>query len=250
MKKKRTFTIWHGLAASIAVHAAAGLPFIVSVIAAPPGEPPLLIELQGVAPDSLDLAEVKQSEIDQKRGAPEQPRPDRPDPAKEHSLRQTEAADEPPMEVAADDKAEHNLPQPTPTPPTRTVQAPPPVPETKAAPDDNDVNAAREYVPPTRKVDQPEMTEQEYGNLVFKKVRDSRVVPDEVKRGRMQGTATVSFVIQSNGDIRPETLKVVKSSGQPTLDAGALNTIRASAPFAPPPREISVSIGVAFGPKR
>jgi TonB family protein len=55
---------------------------------------------------------------------------------------------------------------------------------------------------------------------------------------------TVSFVIQSNGGVRPDTLKVVKSSGQPVLDDGALNTIRAGAPF-PPPREMEVTIGVA-----
>jgi periplasmic protein TonB len=84
----------------------------------------------------------------------------------------------------------------------------------------------------------------------MKKIRDNRVVPDEAKRGRLQGVTTISFVILSNGDIRPEILKVVKSSGQPAPDVGGLNTIRASAPFAPPPREMAVTAGVAYGPRR
>jgi protein TonB len=44
-------------------------------------------------------------------------------------------------------------------------------------------------------------------------------------------------------------LKIVESSGQPKLDASALKTIRASAPFAPPPKEMTVAIAVAFGRK-
>jgi protein TonB len=250
MKQSRKFTIWHGFGASIAVHAILGLPFIMSVVAAPPEDPPLFIELQGAVPDSLDLAEVKQSEIEQRKGAPQQPRPDTPDPAKEPSPQQTTRTDEPPMEVTAAEEASHNPPQPTPTPPSHTVAAPPPAPETKAAPDDNNVKGASEYVPPTRKIARAEITEQEYGALVMKKIRDNRVVPDEAKRSRLQGVATVSFVILGNGDIRAETLRVVKSSGQPALDAGALSTIRASAPFAPPPREMAVTAGVAYGPRR
>jgi protein TonB len=245
MRQKRQFTIWHGVAVSVAVHAVLGLPFIVSVVAAPPEEPPLLIELQGVAPDSLDVAEVKQSELDKKKAEPQQPRPDTPDPAKEQSPRQTAPSEEPPMEVAAAEEALHNPPQPAPTPPSPAVKAPPPAPQTIAAPDDNNINGANEYVPPARKIAQAEMTEEEYGVLLMKKVRGNLAYPDEAKRARLRGVTTVSFVILSNGNLRPETLKVVKSSGQPVLDAGALNTIRASAPFPSPPREMEVTIRVA-----
>ena len=48
------------------------------------------------------------------------------------------------------------------------------------------------------------------------------------------------------GQICPETLKIAVSSGKPKLDAGALKTITASAPFDPPPREMTVSIVVEF----
>jgi protein TonB len=248
MKRKRKFTLRHGFAASIALHAVLGLPLVASVVAAPPEEPVLVIELQGVAPDSPDLAEVKQSEIDQNKAEAKQSKPDTREPAKDSPPQQTVRSDEPPMEVAETEEASHEPPQPKPTPPARAVKAPPPAPETKAAPDDSNVKGANEYVPPTRA--QVEVTDQEYSALLMKKVRDNLVYPDEAKRARLQGVTTVSFVILSNGDIRPETLKVVKSSGYPALDAGALNTIRASAPFISPPGEMAVSIGVAFGPRR
>jgi protein TonB len=245
MEQKPKFTIFHGLAASIAIHAVLGLPFVMSVIAAPPEEPPLLIELQGVAPDSLDVAEVKQSERDEKSAAPQQPRPEIPNPAKEQAPRQTAPSNELPMEVAAVDEALFNPPQPAPTPPSPAVNAPPPTFKTITAPDQDNVNGAQEYVPPSRKVARVEMTDETYTVLLTKKVRENLAYPAEAKRARLRGVTTVSFVILSNGDIRPETLKVIKSSGEPVLDAGALNTIRASAPFPPPPREIEVRIGVA-----
>jgi periplasmic protein TonB len=250
MRQKRKFTIWHGLAASIAVHGVLGAPFIVSVIAAPPEEPRLFIELQGDVPDSQDLAEIKQSEVDQKKGQLQQPQPKTPEIAKEPTPQQTTPTDEPPMEVAATDEALHNLPQPASTPPLKAVEAPPPAPEMKAAPDNNNVKGATEYVPPARKFVQVEISDQDYGAQVVKKVRENRVVPDEVKSGGVQGVTTVSFLILSDGNIRPETLKVAKSSGRPVLDAAALSAVRASAPFAPPPREMAVAFDVAFGPRR
>jgi periplasmic protein TonB len=248
MSQERKFTIWHGLGASVAVHLVLGLPFVVRVIAAPPEEPQLLIDLQGVVPDSEDLAEVKQAEVDQKKGALQQPRPNAPNPVKEPSPQETVSTDEPPMEAAANNEAMHDQSQPAPTPPTKTVEAPPPAPDTKAAPDDNNVKGATDYVPRSRKV--TEMTDQDYGALVLKKVYDSRVVPGETKRGRLYGVTKVTFVILNNGDIRPETLKAVKSSGQPVLDAAALNAVRASVPFVPPPKEMTVTFDVAFGPRR
>jgi periplasmic protein TonB len=245
MTQKRKFTIFHGLAASIAIHAVLAVPVVLHAVAPSPEEPPLLIELQGIAPDSLDVAEVKQSERDEKSAAPRQPTPDTPHPSKEQAPRQTAAADEPPMEVAAVDDALFNPPQPTPTPPSPAIRTPPPTPKATAAPDENNVNGAQEYVPPSRKIAQVEMTEEAYTALLTKKVRENLSYPPEAKRARLKGVTTVSFVILSNGDIQPETLKVFKSSGEAVLDAGALSTIRASAPFPPPPREIEVRIGVA-----
>jgi periplasmic protein TonB len=103
----------------------------------------------------------------------------------------------------------------------------------------------------TIKADQQEIDRlRDYVKLLTKKVQSNLVYPDEGRQAGLTGTATVSFTILGTGQIRPETLKIVESSGQPKLDAGALKTIRASAPFNPPPKEMTVAIAVAFGRKR
>jgi periplasmic protein TonB len=249
MKRARKFTILHGLAASIAIHAVLGLPIIARVFAAPPEEEPLLIELQGAAPDSQDISEIKQSELDQMRGQPVPPQPDVPVPKNESPRQEAAPSDTPPLKVTTEETP-FDQPQPATKPLSRPVETPPPTPQQKAGPDDNTANGANEYVPPSWKSVQVEMTDEEYSALLFKKVGNNLVYPDEAKRARLEGVTTVSFVILASGEIRPGTLKVVKSSGHPALDAGALNTIRASAPFDAPPKEMSISLDVSFGPKR
>jgi protein TonB len=76
------------------------------------------------------------------------------------------------------------------------------------------------------------------------------VYPDEGRNAGLHGTTTISSTVLDNGQIRPESLKIVASSGQAPLDASALKTIRASIPFAPPPREMTVAIAVSFAHKR
>ena len=89
----------------------------------------------------------------------------------------------------------------------------------------------------------------DYVKLLTKKVQANLVYPDEGRQAGLQGTATVSFTILGTGQIRPESVKIVASSGRPQLDASALKTIRASVPFDPPPKEMTVAIAVAFGRK-
>ena len=87
----------------------------------------------------------------------------------------------------------------------------------------------------------------DYIKLLTKKVQANLVYPDN---GRRSATATVSFNILSSGRIRPGSLKIAVSSGQTALDASTLKTIRASAPFDPPPGEITLAITVDFTRKR
>ena len=56
----------------------------------------------------------------------------------------------------------------------------------------------------------------------------------------------MSFTLTSDGQIKPGTLAITLSSGQPKLDASALQTIRACAPFHAPPEELKVAIVVDF----
>jgi len=54
---------------------------------------------------------------------------------------------------------------------------------------------------------------------------------------------------QTQRDIRPNTLKVVKSSGHTLIDEGAPYIVRSSAPFAPPPQELTFRIDIAISAK-
>jgi len=89
-----------------------------------------------------------------------------------------------------------------------------------------------------------------YVKRLTKKVQANLIYPEEGRQAGLHGAATVSFTILGSGQIRPETLKIVASSGQPKLDASALKTVRSSAPFDPPPKEMTVAISVSFGRKR
>lgn len=86
----------------------------------------------------------------------------------------------------------------------------------------------------------------DYVTILARKVESKLVYPDRGRRAGLQGTATVSFTIKGDGSLSLDTLKIVSSSGQPTLDASALQTIRACDPFDPPPKEMTVAIAVNY----
>jgi protein TonB len=119
-----------------------------------------------------------------------------------------------------------------------------------AAPDENNIKGANEYVPPARRVAQADISDEQYYALLVKQINQHTVYPDEWKRTRLQGSTRVSFTILPNGDLHQESLKVVTSSGQSSIDARALDTIRTSAPFPAPQREMTIAITVRFGETR
>jgi protein TonB len=79
-----------------------------------------------------------------------------------------------------------------------------------------------------------------------KRLRANLVYPPEAKKKKLEGFPQISFVVTESGEIKPNTLTVKKSSGYALLDASALKTAMASAPFQKPPRELGVSITIAF----
>jgi periplasmic protein TonB len=269
------FTIFHGLAASLALHSALGLPVVLYSRALPTEEPTLVIELQGVVADSQSeqkvLQEIKE-EAKQNEVKPDEAATTKPDeatvakPAQEApAVAEMAPRNEQPVTVA-ENGSESPPPPPTPaqtqSPPTPTQTPSPPAPaaetssppaETKAgtAGLNNTSGAEVQQKAQTIKTDREAEVSRlrEYAKLLTKKVQANLVYPDEGRQARLQGTATVSFTILASGQIRPETLKIVASSGQPKLDESALKTIRASLPFEPPPKEMTVAIGVGFGRK-
>ncbi len=239
-RRRSRFTIWHGIAASLLIHAAPAGAFFWYTMATPPDEaPPLMIEIQGPITDSQTEEKVQQ-EI---AGAAEQDKPNEATPAPTPPPEAAEAHPDNGEDAATPPPA----PQPTEQKPAPTADA------TSAGTGANTIAGATErQVAQTIELDRPTELEllREYVKLLSKKVQAHLVYPDDGRQDRLQGTAIVSFTILQSGQIRPETLKIVTSSGQPRLDASALKTIHASIPFAPAPKEMTVVIAVDFGRKR
>lgn len=79
-----------------------------------------------------------------------------------------------------------------------------------------------------------------------KQLRSNLVYPEEVRKHGIEGVSTISFHITGSGNLVENTLRVQKSSGYPALDANALKSVRVSAPFEKPPKELAVSIAMSF----
>jgi periplasmic protein TonB len=240
MSRRSRFRIWHWIAASLLLHAAIAAPFVWYTLASPADEPPpLVVELQGAIADNQTEEQVQQ-EI---KGIAEQ---NKPEPAKPAQTASSEAAEEHPIDHK-DAALRPPASQPTERKPEPTADA-----GSAGTGANTTEGAAERQVAQTIQPERPTEIEllREYVKQLSKKVQAHLVYPDEGRHARLQGTATVSFAILRSGQIRPETLKIVTSSGQPRLDASALNTIRASIPFDPAPKEMTVVIAVNFGRKR
>ncbi len=239
------FTIYHGLAASLALHFLLGLPFAVHGLASPVDEPEMLVvELRGEASDS----QVEQAVLEQTKGVEtqqaEQAKPAETPPPAAH------LADDQPAD-AADDR-DQPAASPVPAPPSPEVRtiAPAAVAPAGAAADQKGVDERRDAETIKTIHDVPVDRLREYGKSLSRRVQAHLVYPDEGRSAGLHGCATVSFTMLPSGRIRADTLKIVASSGQATLDASALKTIRASVPFDPPPREMTVSIDVDYSRRR
>jgi protein TonB len=252
-KGRSRFTLAHGFAVSVALHAVVGAPFILQRLAPAPEEPPVLvIEFQGVVAQSQaeqkvlqeTKGEAKQDEV--KEEAPPTTA------ASASAAGATEMSDDRPKEITEDKDAfetaalEEQQPAQTPA-----EASPAPVVATSGASGINTTIGVEDYqVAQTIKAEPDESDLiRAYVKLLTKKVQANLVYPAEGRRAGLRGTATVSFTIMGNGRIRQAALKIIVTSGQPRLDESALQTIRASAPFGPPPREMTVMIAVSYGRK-
>lgn len=248
LKRRLRFTIYHGFVASIAIHSAVALPFVVQSLAQPPDEPEMLaLELQGVVADN----QVVQKVLQETKGDVAQEEKQAPDPQKpEQKPTPPAASKDEPREVASDDsEAPPPPPPPAPAPAIPTPKAetsPTPVKQKTGSAGANNVTGAQEQQnAQTIKTDPDEAQRlAAYSRLVAKKVYAKLVT-----EYRDRKSVTVSFRILSNGQIAPDTLKISGSSGDPKLDTGALRTVRASVPFPPPPEEVTVQFVLDFGLK-
>ncbi len=236
MSRTLKFTIWHGIAVSLALHSAFALPFVLDDMMPPADEPPLLvIDLQGVIADN----QTEQKVLQQIKGAAQQE-------AQAEKNVQAEAPP-PPEDVPKDITEKGDTPAPPPLAQAQPAPAAAAAPQSGSAGSQNIKGAEEKQIAQTLKDRNTERDRiNAYVKLLGKKVRANLVYPDNGRRA----AATVSFTILGSGQIRPDSLNITESSGQSTLDASALKTIRASVPFDPPPAEMTVAITVDFDRKR
>jgi protein TonB len=238
-RRRWTFSIYHGLAASLVLHSAFGLPLVVHGFMSPPDEPEMLvIELKGL------VAEVQTAE--QTAGdTPENVTPQQAQPQQQALAAPAAPAPPPQEEAVVEDKVALPVPADSAPPPQLATEPAPAIPAAPQAAGAAEQMELQQTI--RRDLDRDRFNA--YVKLLTKKVQANLVYPDEGRRSGLHGAATISFTIRGDGQIRLESLKIVESSGQHALDTSALQTIRASVPFEPPPREITVSIAVAFGRK-
>jgi len=253
--RRSRFTIYHGLVASVMIHAAIAVPFILRRLEPPPQEPSLLtVELDGMVSDTQAAQQV----MEETKGSVKQDEQQAVKPAEKVEAPPTEELPppEPPARKTEPVVKQEVVPDPT----DETLPAPPPPPvaqpetssSSSAAADAGtlDIKGQREQQAAQR-LQQQRQEEidrlKSYANIVYKKVMGHLVYP---KGGqRPHGTATVSFFITSSGAIRPDSIRIVDSSGKADLDEAAIKSIRASSPFEAPPREIPLAIPISFHAK-
>ena len=98
--------------------------------------------------------------------------------------------------------------------------------------------------PPTSEV-QPEITEEDYRDIVDRKIRGSVQYPKKAKKRNLQGRVTIAVTIDADGEITG--LKITQSSGHRILDRSVLKAVKESAPFSnPPDGPVTVIIPIQF----
>ncbi|MDH4982416.1 TonB family protein [Hyphomicrobium sp. D-2] len=250
-----SFTLSHAVVASLFIHGALVLPFVLPPVATPPEDPPILVvELQGL--DAPMQSEERVQKQTKGEGAPREAQaaaPETPPPQEASQPEQPPETEEPPEEVVEDgtpQKAEDPSAEPQQSEPV-PQQTQPSEPVAASAGASGAANVEGDLAQQKAQTIAQEQQEAErlraYVRALVKKVQDNLVYPDSGRRKGLKGEASIGVSLQADGSIVPGSLRVVASSGQPQLDASALKTVEGSAPFAPPPRAITIAIAVVYG---
>lgn len=229
----RRFTFLHGLAASLMLHGAVCVPLLLDVWPAEEEPQSLVFELDGALSDSQTQETTEQ---DVKGEAPQEA--NTAEAARSATEPTPETEDDPHGEIAQD------------APRAAAARAE----QKQAARAGLENSTGGEERQKAQTIAKPQKTEDDrvtaYVKQLSKRIQSKLIYPSEARAAGLQGWATVSFTISSNGQVVPSSLRIMTGSGQPQLDAGALKTVRAASPFAPPPREMSVAVAVGFSRKR
>ena len=75
------------------------------------------------------------------------------------------------------------------------------------------------------------------------------IYPKEAKERGYSGNPTISFSVDSDGNVNKSSIVIIKSSGYPLLDNNAIDAVMASVPFEKPYKPLNVSVQVSFSTK-
>ncbi|TDX62824.1 protein TonB [Methylosinus sp. sav-2] len=222
------FSLYHGLALSLALHALLCAPYVLHRLYTTEEEASVLVfELDGLVDDEQTDEKLQQDNAGETHQTATQATVAKP-------VEQREQADEGEANAAAVAAAAASQSKPDPAGSANVAGA-------------QEQQVARTI---SRRAETEEDRIRVYIRQLSKRIHTRLVYPEEGRRAGLRGVAKVSFGILASGQIREETLKIVATSGQERLDVSALKTVRSSMPFGPPPREMNVAIDVVFGPSR
>jgi protein TonB len=233
-----------GLAVSLALHAVLAMSVLsVNVRKPAPQRDRLVVQLIGMV--SNRQIEQKQRGDDIERSAPKASAPP-PQKALKKFVKQAMAPERPARKASSPVRAQPGK--------TETKPNPEQQPEQQAA---RDAPSASEQTMPKKaeaqQIRQTLKSRESEVSLIRKylagltqEIQDHLEYPLEARDLGYVGAPTIRFTITESGDILSASLSVHKSSGSTLLDEKALQAARAAAPMAKPPRQMTVTITVAF----
>ena len=77
---------------------------------------------------------------------------------------------------------------------------------------------------------------------IQRRIKKHLVYPAQARRMGLQGTTTVSFIIQHNGEARD--IRVVRSCGHESIDQAAVEAVTNASPFPAPPKSARIIIPI------
>lgn len=241
-----------GLFASLALHAVLAMGVLnVNVRKPAPQRDQLVVQYIGMVGNRQ--AEQKQRGDDIERNAPKAPAPPAQKAVKKMVKKTVKKAVKKAM---APERPARKAPSPVKKQPGKT--------ETKPKPEQQPEQQVARDAPPASEQTMPKGAEAQQVKQTLKpresevslirkylagltqEIQDHLEYPREARDAGYVGAPTIRFTITESGDILPTSLSVHKSSGSALLDEKALQAAQAAAPMAKPPRQMTVTITVAF----
>ncbi len=248
-KPRARLTIYHGFALSLGLHSSLAFPFIIPAFWSPKVEhDTIVLDMDGDVGDRqqeekiLDetKGQVKEDEVKEREAPPPKQQATA---APQSMASPTEQEQEEPSAIEKNSQPAPPKTDETPPAPTETAQKKIAAQADRSG-SERDVKGADEAQIKQAFGEKTQMAA--FQKNLSDKIAQNLSYPKGSQKALLKGVPKVSFTVMMDGRLRPDTLKIAKSSGQPQLDESALKTIRASAPFPIPPRELTVTIDVDY----